>query len=793
MLKKILTFSAVGALSALLLGGAVSAADTGISVYIDENELTFDTAPCLVNNRTMVPMRGIFEALGATVEWDEETRTVTSQKDDRTVILTVDDPHISVDGTVSDLDTAPTIRKNRTLVPIRAVAEAFGVSVDWLSDIKTVAIDSPDYQTTEVDLYDFNHVLRSVDTRFLDRYTAIGWTDSIDDLYTTLYSTGGKQPVPIAALTQNLENGWSETAPILEFSDKSYFEQNGDYLKIFWHPINHAGKTIKRYSVKFYYVISGGKGGYSTITKNVSGTFADGDELGHTTTMAENSYIDLDCGGKCKTLIVGEVTLYFTKGDPVSFWCGQGVTKGDKWDGTLYGEDLLPLSDSGNDTVLYPIYQLKTGESTVVSGAELSEKLSDGWYLTPVTTLYYPDGTSIVVATAKVASLKEAGFTDDLDDIAIHVYSTTDGTEQYILPYLLDDYEKQGWNVYTEPVTVLYQYADGTQRAFENSKVEEQLANGWKRNRDEVYATVYDLSDESREILRVDLEGYLAVGWYETPVLKVYYTNGVDKIIPKSELATYQADGWVTDPEEVKVTLYRPDKTTVRVMPYEIDQYLTDNWYTEEVCEVFAANGESAVVPTAALSDYIADGWSETEADFYTNYYTLSSVVRGLIYDKDRYLANGFRTVPYPIRLNTACCLERASVWSKYTYSFRWQPQNTSGQAIDSYRIEYHVPDGGESYDYSETFYKSVAPDGLLCNDSYDGSFLVTLPEGTDSLVIGNITLRYADGTVETFWCGQRIRLGQESWDGVLYDSSFKQSGNDLERLSAVSNLKQLP
>lgn len=822
MLKKICKFSAIGALSAVLLCGNASAAHTdastpkadtdtitatstdasnsvaamqasSVSVYVDGKALCFDTSPRLLNGRTMVPMRGIFEALGATVEWSGETRTVTAQKDDRTVVLTVDDPHITVNGVAAELDCAPTIRQNRTLVPVRAVAEAFGVSVDWLSDIKTVVIDSSDIPTSDTELYDFNHVLRTVDTRFAEQYRAIGWLDSIDELYTTLYSSTGKQAVPVDTRTQNIENGWSESAPLLELTDKSYFEQNGDYVKVFWHPINHADQTVRRYTLDLHYVVSGGKGGYSTVTKNVSGSFADGDELGHTTTMAENSYIDFYCDGKCKTLLVGKVTLYFAKGDPVTFWCGQGITKGAKWDGTLYGDDLIALSESGNDTVLYPIYSLKTQENAVVSGAELSQKLSDGWYLTPVTTMYYPDGLSIVTAKAKVEALKAAGLTDDPKEISVHVYSTLDGTEQYILPYLLDEYEKQGWKLYTEPITVLYHYATGTQRAFESSLVDQQLANGWARTRDEVYATVYTLSGESREILRVDLDGYLATDWYETPVVRVYDPNGLDKIIAKEELASYQADGWVTDPEAIKATLYRPDKSTLRVMPYEIEAKLADGWYTEPVTEIFASNGDSAVVLTATLASYIADGWSENEADFYTDYYTLSSVVRGLISDKEQYLAAGFRTVPYPIRLSTDSVLERASVWSKYTYSFRWQPQNTSGQAIDSYRIEYHVLTDDEPYDYNETFYKTVAPNETLCNEGYDGSFLVTLPEGSDRFVIGNITLRYADGTVETFWCGQRICLGQESWNGVLCDSNFTQSENDLERLNTVSHLKQLP
>ena len=62
-------------------------ADSGIKVLLDGKELAFDVPPQLINSRTMVPMRKVFEAMGATVDWNGNTQTVTATKNDITVIM----------------------------------------------------------------------------------------------------------------------------------------------------------------------------------------------------------------------------------------------------------------------------------------------------------------------------------------------------------------------------------------------------------------------------------------------------------------------------------------------------------------------------------------------------------------------------------------------------------------------------------------------------------------------------------------------------------------------------------
>lgn len=124
-------------------------APSSISVKLNGKALDFDVAPQIINDRTMVPMRKIFESMGAAVDWNQDTRTVTSTKGDKTITMTIDNPEMKVNDDTVALDSAPTIVDDRTLVPVRAIAEAFGSKVDWDGDTKTVTITDEDVAAGE--------------------------------------------------------------------------------------------------------------------------------------------------------------------------------------------------------------------------------------------------------------------------------------------------------------------------------------------------------------------------------------------------------------------------------------------------------------------------------------------------------------------------------------------------------------------------------------------------------------------------------------------------------------------
>lgn len=116
-------------------------AEGNIKVVLNGTELTFDIQPQLINDRTMVPMRKIYEALGAEVEWEEDTQTITATKEDIVIIMQIDNYVISVSGQDITLDVPPQLVGERTLVPVRAVAEGLNADVEWVDETQTVIIN----------------------------------------------------------------------------------------------------------------------------------------------------------------------------------------------------------------------------------------------------------------------------------------------------------------------------------------------------------------------------------------------------------------------------------------------------------------------------------------------------------------------------------------------------------------------------------------------------------------------------------------------------------------------------
>ncbi|MGS0763256.1 N-acetylmuramoyl-L-alanine amidase [Syntrophomonas curvata] len=118
--------------------------NTGVpAVILDGRQLTFEVSPIIENDRTLVPLRAIFEAMGASVDWDNKTRTVTSVKDGTTVILAIGSTRPTVNGQAWPLDVPAKIKNDRTLAPLRFVGEAFGGKVDWNNTTRTITITSP--------------------------------------------------------------------------------------------------------------------------------------------------------------------------------------------------------------------------------------------------------------------------------------------------------------------------------------------------------------------------------------------------------------------------------------------------------------------------------------------------------------------------------------------------------------------------------------------------------------------------------------------------------------------------
>ena len=102
------------------------------------------TAPVVINNRTLLPVRAIVEEIGGGVAWDEETRTVLLGYKDDIIILEADNQTAYLNESKRELDVAPTVINDRTMLPIRFIANGFGFDVDWNEDTQTVTITLKD-------------------------------------------------------------------------------------------------------------------------------------------------------------------------------------------------------------------------------------------------------------------------------------------------------------------------------------------------------------------------------------------------------------------------------------------------------------------------------------------------------------------------------------------------------------------------------------------------------------------------------------------------------------------------
>lgn len=218
-MKRILTLTMVAVLLLGMFSFDVSAQEN-VSVYIEGKKIEFDVQPQIISGRTMVPMRKIFEQLGATVEWEQGTQTITGKKEDTTIIMKIDNSILSINDDNSTLDVAPIIIDGRTLVPVRAIAESFGIDVLWYGDIKTVAIYSDKGSIEKKDFYDLKGDSVEIDANFEKNYVALGWSSDIGKIEKVcLYAPDGRAKlVYIGAVADEVAVGWYKEPVVTMYS-----------------------------------------------------------------------------------------------------------------------------------------------------------------------------------------------------------------------------------------------------------------------------------------------------------------------------------------------------------------------------------------------------------------------------------------------------------------------------------------------------------------------------------------------------------------------------------------------
>lgn len=111
-----------------------------VKVLLNGEAIEFDQPPVIVDGRTLVPIRAVMEKMGGTVNWLAETNTTEIRFDGNRLQLVLDSPIAFYNGEAHKMDVSPIAYNNRTLLPLRFVAEQFGFNVGWVEDTRTVVI-----------------------------------------------------------------------------------------------------------------------------------------------------------------------------------------------------------------------------------------------------------------------------------------------------------------------------------------------------------------------------------------------------------------------------------------------------------------------------------------------------------------------------------------------------------------------------------------------------------------------------------------------------------------------------
>lgn len=122
-----------------------AAQEPQVGVNVNGDRIITDAPAFIKDERTLVPLRGIFEKLGAEIEWIDDEKRVNVNYKDINVSLQIDNKEASVNGVTSTLDVAPIISNDRTMIPLRFISENIGMKVGWIPEACVATITDPSY------------------------------------------------------------------------------------------------------------------------------------------------------------------------------------------------------------------------------------------------------------------------------------------------------------------------------------------------------------------------------------------------------------------------------------------------------------------------------------------------------------------------------------------------------------------------------------------------------------------------------------------------------------------------
>ncbi len=239
MKKKLIALTASFALAASAAGTAAMTAfaendDVTVIVNGETIDFTGDQAPVIVDERTLVPFRAVFEKMGADVEWYADTQTCEATYGSITVTLTIGENVMYIgDGTTVTVDVPAQIINDRTMVPIRVISEGIGAVVGWDNDTYTVTVNSPE-------------ITDSFPTEVNTVTASKGITNEANGLTITF-----DYPVVTDEFTASMKLNNSISDDIISVAEQAAANYTGDLTKanITYEVINQAGLLEVNYII----------------------------------------------------------------------------------------------------------------------------------------------------------------------------------------------------------------------------------------------------------------------------------------------------------------------------------------------------------------------------------------------------------------------------------------------------------------------------------------------------------------------------------------------------------------
>jgi uncharacterized secreted protein with C-terminal beta-propeller domain len=120
--------------------GIQAFASTDVTVYVDNEKVDFEVKPFIQNGRTLVPLRGVFEKLGAVVDWNKNILEVVISDENNEIAMLLGKDKVLVNGMIKDIDVPTQMISSRTFAPLRFISENLGHDVRWDGNTNSVYI-----------------------------------------------------------------------------------------------------------------------------------------------------------------------------------------------------------------------------------------------------------------------------------------------------------------------------------------------------------------------------------------------------------------------------------------------------------------------------------------------------------------------------------------------------------------------------------------------------------------------------------------------------------------------------